>query len=152
MMISTSCTYGIQAAIFLAGMEQRDEFVSTHAMGEALGLSPHFLAKVLQRLIAQGLVQSKRGPNGGVALARPAGEVSMKDIVLAIDGSEIFEECVLGLPGCGDQKPCPLHDEWGGRRSDLLTTFEETSIALLAEKSTRSGLSSLPDFMEEPSR
>ena len=149
-MISTSCAYGIQAALYLASAGRHRPFVSTHQMGEALGLSPHFLAKVLRRLAAEGLVRSKRGPNGGVALARPADEVSMKDLVLAIDGPALFQECVLGLPACGDQKPCPLHDAWEIRRFDLTEAFKKATVAHMAEQTASPNLPPLPDRRDVP--
>ena len=50
----------------------------------------------------------------------------------AIDGSHLFETCVLGLPGCGEQKPCPLHEQWSTVRTCVHTAFEETTLSEVA--------------------
>lgn len=130
MIFSKGCEYAMQATVFLAGSGKG--FLPVRRIGEELGVSPTFLANVLRALTKRGLLRSRRGPGGGVALAQPAEEISLKDIVLAIDGPGLFEECVLGLPGCGNREPCPLHEEWGPARSGLTAVFEETTVAALA--------------------
>lgn len=134
MLSSNGCEYAMQAAVFLAATDE-GRFVPVHRIGEALGVSPTFLAKVLHTLTERGLLRARRGPGGGVALGRPAQEITLKDIVLAIDGPALFEECVMGLPGCGDRAPCPLHEEWGPTRSGLTDAFESATVASLAEGS-----------------
>jgi Rrf2 family protein len=73
-------------------------------------------------------MSSLRGPHGGVALARPANQITLMDIVTAIDGSDLFTQCVLGLPGCGAEKPCPLHRAWAIERARLAKLFEGTTL------------------------
>lgn len=126
-MLSRSCEYGLVAAARLASMEE-DSYVPIHELCDGLELSHHYLTKVLQVLTREGIMKSMRGPNGGVALnCRPC-EVTLKDIVVAIDGPQLFETCVLGLPGCGEQKPCPLHEQWSTVRSCVHAAFEETTL------------------------
>lgn len=79
-------------------------------------------------------MESFRGPNGGVGLARPANQISLLDIIEAIDGSQIFTDCVLGLPGCGEQTPCPLHKPWAKRRDDLQQMFRRATLASLTQQ------------------
>lgn len=103
-------------------------------MSTKLGIPYPFLAKIMQTLIQHGLVESTRGPNGGVRLARPAAQITLREIVLALDGAAIFEACVLGLPGCGVEQPCPLHDQWAPARDRVRAMFEETTLADLAAR------------------
>ena len=136
MLLSNGCEYGLRAALYLASLEdnslEEENYVSIRQISEALDISPSFLTKVLQQLTKAGLMQSLRGPKGGVAMARPAGEILIKDLVVAIDGPALFRECVLGLPGCGEEKPCPLHDSWASERGRLERLFERMSLADLA--------------------
>lgn len=129
-MLSRSCTYGLQAALFLASREDA-AYVPIQRISERLGLSFYFLTKVLQHLSHDGLLRSLRGPNGGVALTRSPDRITLKEVIVAIDGPELFEGCVLGLPGCGEQKPCPLHAAWSEVRGCLGVVFEETTLAAL---------------------
>ncbi|RMH60761.1 MAG: Rrf2 family transcriptional regulator [Bacteroidetes bacterium] len=135
-MLSRRCTYGLQAALFLASQE-RGAYIPIQRISECLGLSFHFLTKVLQHLTHHGLLRSLRGPHGGVALARPPGQITLKEIVVAIDGPDLFEACVLGLPGCGEQKPCPLHEDWKEVRGCLRNAFAGTTLAMLVAEPER---------------
>jgi len=91
-----------------------------------------------------------KGPKGGVALKRNPGEISLVDIVVAIDGMGLFTDCLLGLPGCGEQKPCPVHDEWAGIRANLFHTFRDKNLAETAQRIDELNLRfSLPEFADQ---
>jgi Rrf2 family protein len=130
-MWSASCTYGIQATLFLA-VRGAKGYVPIRQISDHLGVSFHFLTKVLQVLNHHGMLRSQRGPHGGVALARAADAISLRDLIVAIDGPGLFEDCVLGLPGCGNEKPCPLHDHWEDVRGCLRQHLTATTLAELA--------------------
>ena len=133
MVFSRSCEYGIRAVIYLASKEAGDEYQSIKTLSEELDISYHFLTKTLQKLTERGYLESYRGPRGGVRLAVAPENLNLKDVVVAIDGAEIFEECILGLPGCGEEKPCPIHDRWAEVRSRLEGQLVDYSLADLAE-------------------
>lgn len=135
MLLSKGCEYGLSAVLFLAARSE-DGYVPIRTISSRLDISYPFLAKVLQQLTRQGILTSMRGPNGGVALGRPAEQIALKEVVVAIDGPELFTECVLGLPDCGDDRPCPMHDEWGAVRDHLEALFGKLSVAEAAERST----------------
>lgn len=111
MILSKSCIYAIQAAIHVAA-EGGGSYVPINKIADRLDISFHFLTKVLQQFTSAGILISYRGPKGGVALAQPADKISLYDLIAAIDGTDIFTECMLGLPGCGHAEPCPAHDHW----------------------------------------
>lgn len=131
MLLSKSCVYGLRATIFLALHTDR-EYVPISEISEKLQISFHFLTKILQTLTQKGLLMSYRGPNGGVTLAKPAQDIIIYDIVTAIDGDTIFTGCILSLPGCGNQTPCPMHDSWALVRNKIRSLFMTTSLAELA--------------------
>ncbi|MDR8393185.1 Rrf2 family transcriptional regulator [Aliifodinibius sp. S!AR15-10] len=133
MLLSKSCVYGLRAALYLAA-GNNGEYVSIGKMSERLDISFHFLTKILQQLTAADLMESHKGPNGGVKLAKPGSEISLIEVVIAIDGAELFTECALGLPGCGVEKPCPLHDTWAETRDSIREMLENTTLTHLAEK------------------
>lgn len=131
-MLSKSCEYGLRAMLYLASHDHTG-YVSIGTISEDLDISFPFLTKILQKLNDAGLLTSQRGPKGGVALTTSADEVTLYDIVVAIDGDELFEECVLGLPGCGEARPCPLHDHWAEERDRVEQLFRNTSLAKLPD-------------------
>lgn len=115
-LLSKSCVYGVRAVLYVAGRPMGERYVSISEIAEQLGLSFHFLTKILQGLTERGILVSYRGPRGGVALGRPASRITLLDIVEALDGPEMFRSCILGLAECGARKPCPLHREWARQR------------------------------------
>lgn len=133
MLLSKSCVYGLRATLYLAAIGD-EEYISIGKISEDLDISRHFLTKILQELTAEELLESYKGPKGGVRLARGADDISLLEIVKAIEGPELFTECVLGLPGCGMQKPCPIHHEWMNYRNGLQEMLAGTSLKKVAEE------------------
>ena len=133
MLLSSSCVYGLRASLYLAANQDGD-YVSIREMSEKLEISFHFLTKTLQQLTAAGLMESQKGPKGGVRLTKKGSKISLFEIVEAIDGRELFTECALGLPGCGVEKPCPLHDKWAETRDNIREMLQETNLLELAGK------------------
>ena len=131
MILSKSCIYGLRASVYLAS-KKKDDFITIKNLSDDLNISFHFLTKVLQQLTKAEILESYKGPNGGVKLAKPAHSVTFLDVVLSIDGKYMLSECILGLPVCGELNPCPLHDEWHQLKENLRSmmaniTLEELS-------------------------
>ena len=132
MLLSRSCEYGLRASLYLASL-QEDGFTPIRAISDELDIEFHFLTKIFRQLTEAGLMHSQRGPRGGIALARSPDRITLLEIVVAIDGDDLFQECVLGLPGCGEQKPCPMHERWAVERERVKKMFTETTLATMAE-------------------
>jgi len=133
MILSKSCIYGIQATIHVAA-ETESGYVPINRISEQLNISFHFLTKVLQQFTQAGLLVSYRGPKGGVALAKPPSKISLYDLVAAIDGTNVFTECMLGLPGCGHAEPCPAHDHWVKVRQQFTDIAKGLTLEQLAAR------------------
>jgi Rrf2 family protein len=143
MLLSKSCEYGLRAMLYLSSRVESGEdgaagrgapgpvhaYVSLQTVSDDLSIGPSYLTKVCQQLNEAGLLTSKRGRGGGIALTRAPDAISLYEIVVAVDGDDLFEECVLGLPGCGEAEPCPLHDHWTEERERMRTTFQDTTLA-----------------------
>ena len=127
MLLSKSCEYGIRASLYVS-MHGGPEYVPIRVISADLDMSAHFLTKILQQLTKAGIMKSFKGPKGGVALARPAAGIRLMELVEAIDGPQLFQECMLGLPGCGERRPCPLHNRWMVERKRLAALFEATTL------------------------
>lgn len=141
MLLSKACIYAIRASLYIAAMhEQQRPFVPIREVSDKLNLSFHFLTKIFQQLTSAGLMKSYKGPNGGIAFTKKPAEIKLIEIVAAVDGLGLFHECVLGLPGCGKNKPCPLHDKWAYTREALQIMFSSTSLDELTSKGKRMNL------------
>ena len=86
-----------------------------------------------RRLARAGVLRSYRGRERGYALAHPAREISVKAIVEAIEGPDIFQRCVFWSDACSDSSPCILHHVWQTVRpvvTDLLASTTVEDLAL----------------------
>lgn len=139
MLLSKACIYGLKASLFLASRQKAD-YISIRKMSRELNISFHFLTKVLQQLTGSGLMESYKGPNGGIRLAKSGHKISLLEVIEAIDGKDLLTECALGLPGCGTEKPCPLHEGWATIREGIRDMLEETNLVELATKGKKMNL------------
>jgi Rrf2 family protein len=134
MLFSKSCEYAIQALLYLAHKEETGQPVLLREISDSLRIPHHFLNKVLQQLTRAGILVSLRGVSGGFSFARHAGEITMGDVVKAIDGDHFLGKCMLGFPGCADDNPCPVHDQWKQAKHIILDIMSTKSIAELSKE------------------
>ena len=121
---SKKCEYGMQAILYLAAQE-KGTLVSSDEISKALKIPREFISKILQSLRESGLIFSSKGKSGGFGLAKDPSRIKLIDVVAAIDGLDIFDNCVLGFPECSPNHPCPVHETWGVLRTqtyDMLNT------------------------------
>ncbi len=138
-LFSKPCQYAITAMTYLAA-RPADELLSIRDLSECSEVPQPFLSKIMSSLARHGLVTSRRGPNGGVALRGAPEDVLVGDIVDAIDGPLSNKSCVLGFDDCDDDAPCPLHDAWKSARSSLMSTLHRKTLAdLTTARRTRPG-------------
>ncbi len=133
-MISKAASYAIQSLSYLTTEGTDREYIPISEIAEKLGIPYYFLKKVLADLVTAGMLRSYRSAKGGVALASPPSEITLLDIISRVDGTETFEDCILGLPGCGDSKPCALHAAWAIQRARLLKMYSEADLASIASR------------------
>lgn len=124
---SKKCEIGIQAILYLA-TEGEKELFNAHQIAEKVKQPKEFVSKVLQTLTSSGIVGSKKGKNGGFFLNKSANKVRLIEIVEVIDGLDIFNNCVLGFPGCSSEEPCPVHDKWGMLRDEAYKMLSEETL------------------------
>ncbi len=92
-------------------------------------LPREFLAKIFRQLVQGGILTSAKGPGGGFALARPAHEISLLQVIEVVDGGHQMEGCVVGLARCNDHMPCPQHDLFKPIRQRLRAYLSTTTLA-----------------------
>ena len=106
--------------------------ILVETIADYTGIPRSYLSKLVHRLAKQGLVVARRGHHGGVVLAKPAGDITLEDLSVAIDGTAWRNRCLLGLLGCSEETPCVLHEYWGGMRADILARLSQVTLADMA--------------------
>lgn len=130
-MFSRSSEYAIRALTFIA-RQPAGKLTGAREISETEQIPMPFLWKILQNLARHKLVRSFKGAGGGYMLARPAHEIRVQDVLDANEDRSLGSGCVLGLPQCGDESPCPLHFSWKEIRARLTATLCDTTFADLA--------------------
>ena len=138
---SKKCELGLQAVLFLSAQNQTMRFNATEISGH-LKVPKEFVSKVLQLLTYKGIVGSQKGKNGGFFLAKKTVDIKLIDIVEAIDGLSIFNNCVLGFKNCRCDNPCPVHNKWGKLRDKTYKMLSEENLEQLLKK-TKSKIDSI---------
>jgi len=129
---SRQCEYALQAVLYLA-LKPQDELTSIRELTKKLEIPYHFVAKILQDLTKKGLLISHKGPSGGFGLKKSADEITILQIVEAIDGLSFMNNCVLGFPECSNDTPCAVHKQWGEIREVIHQMLASKSILEMAE-------------------
>lgn len=135
-MLSNSCKYGIRAVIYLAGKPRDNGKTGIKEICNDLDLPTPFMAKILQQLAKQKILNSSKGPHGGFSLMKDPKKITLLDIVRTIDGEEIFTNCVIQNVPCKctdkSKKECSLHDDFTKVRTELITMFSTRTVSDLA--------------------
>jgi Rrf2 family protein len=128
MQITRQADYAVRAMVYLAqlGPEQR---ASTSQIAQEKQIPPSFLAKIVSQLSVAGLLQTSRGARGGVALARSAEDISLLDVVEAIDGPILLNDCVAGNGSCSFGDSCPMKPVWCEAQKELVGRLDHTNFA-----------------------
>ncbi len=132
-MFSTSCHYGLQAMLYIAMYSSRDKNVGLTEIAENQEIPKHFLSKILQELVRHDLIESMKGPNGGFKLRLPAEEITLIQIIEAIDGLDVFTQCGIGFKKCSDDHPCPIHHEYKKVRNKVQELFTTKTLKELTK-------------------
>ncbi len=100
---------------------------------ECTGIPTPYLRKILFSLGKSGLIEAKRGYRGGFVLARSPGEITLLDVVRAVEHDEHVSECLLSLAGCSDETPCPIRAFWQKERARIEAELQSITVAQAAD-------------------
>ena len=133
MMFSTKAEYGVRVMAHLAKSDE-DGPISLGTIADAEGLPLAYLEHLVQRLRKADLVESHRGAHGGYTLARPAADISMADVVSALEGDIAPIECITpdadGVLTCAREgsEPCPTKLLWTRVQGSIVRTLNDMTL------------------------
>jgi Rrf2 family protein len=141
-MFSQTVEYALRAVVHLAS--QAPDSRTTDQIAEATRVPKAYLSKVLQALNRAGVVHSQRGLGGGMTLAKPADELTILEVVNAVEPIRRIKTCPLGLAAHG-VRLCPLHRRLDDALAHVEAAFGSTTLAeVLAEPSRSVPLCDFP--------
>jgi Rrf2 family transcriptional regulator, cysteine metabolism repressor len=136
-MFSTKAEYGVRVMAHLA-RRNGDQPISLGSIADAEGLPLAYLEHLVQRLRKAELVESRRGAHGGYSLARPAVEITMAEVVRALEGEIAPIECITADPagelvcireGEAGHDPCPTKLLWTRVQGSIVRTLNDMTLA-----------------------
>ena len=132
-MLSLTCKTAIKAVIYLASKFESGEKAGIKEIAEFIEASEHTVGKMLQSLVKENVINSVKGPNGGFYVTAKQKDQPIINIVEAIDGKEVFNQCGLGLSKCSSTHPCPIHNDYKVVRDLFEKMCREKKVSDLCE-------------------
>ncbi len=133
MKLSTRGRYATRALLDLA-LHQEEGPVILKDVAQRQEISVQYLEHLMNPLIAAGIVRSTRGPKGGVTLAKPPGEIKLREIIGLLEGSIAPVECVDNPGVCSRSSFCVTRDVWGEMKKAIEEILESTTVQDLVER------------------
>lgn len=132
MQLTRRAEYAIRAMVDLAANGESQPVMSKDIAARQ-GIPIKFLVQIIPDLKSAGLIYTVRGNGGGVYLSKRPEEVTLKQLVEAIEGPIALNQCLLGENGCARKSGCSIHEVWRTAQSQMLAVLESTTLARLTE-------------------
>jgi Rrf2 family protein len=131
MQVTRASDYAVRIMVELASLPHGDK-VQLNELVETTGVRGSFLSKVVQRLVHAGMVSSHRGTRGGFSLRVSGEEVSLLDVIEAIEGPTQMNICLGNGQGCERKSWCGAHPVWKKAQAAFIQELANVSISHLA--------------------
>ncbi|MBM4263646.1 MAG: Rrf2 family transcriptional regulator [Deltaproteobacteria bacterium] len=136
MKLGKESRYAIDGLLVLA-KKRSGTIMQLQDIADAAGALANFLAKTFQKLNRANIVTSSRGAVRGYALARQPNALKVKDIFVAVEGTDIFDRCLFWSDRCADESPCPMHFRCKPARRTIAGLMQRMTLADLAADNRR---------------
>lgn len=133
-MLGRTTEYAIRAMVFIYIRNQEGGRPSFKEIAKNIDSPEQFTGKVLQNLVRSNIVSSIKGKGGGFFFSTPSKQLTLYEIITAVEGDEYFSKCGFGLKQCDSLNPCPMHDDYSGIRQAFFQLTNKQTIQSLAEK------------------
>lgn len=109
--ITNQADYAMRAMLFLANCGTEEQ-VPSHVIADKMQISQMFLSRINSLLSMAGLIKTQRGAKGGVSLSKDASEITLLDIITAVDGPIVLRRCHVDPSSCERSDVCPMRIFW----------------------------------------
>lgn len=126
------------AILIMVELSRDGETLSAHSLAERVRVEAPTASKVLKLLSGSGLLESFRGPSGGYRVAREAGDISVAEVIAAIEGPIAMTECSIEEGLCSQEQNCDLRGNWQRISLAVADALQQVSLAEMASPARRS--------------
>ena len=125
------------AILIMVELTRDGEMLSAHALAERIHVEIPTASKVLKLLAGDGLLESYRGANGGYRVSRQAGEISVAEVIAAIEGRIAMTECSVEEGLCSQEDSCELRGNWQRISLAVAGALQEVSLTEMSTPMTK---------------
>jgi Rrf2 family protein len=133
-MFNKETEYALRALVYIQTQNITGRKPGIIEIAKEIEAPQFYTAKILHRIVKQGLLSSTKGKGGGFYFDDNKGEVSLKELITLTEGTKTFTGCGFGLKQCSCENPCPLHEQFASIRDSLNRLVSTETIQSLARK------------------
>jgi Rrf2 family protein len=133
-MFNKETEYALRGLVYIKLQNLKDRRPGTIEIAKEIGAPQFFTAKILQRLVRSGFVESAKGKGGGFFFDENKTDLPLIKLISATEGDRSFSGCGFGLKNCDENSPCPLHEKYAPIRDAINRLVSEETVQSLAEK------------------
>jgi len=122
------------AALIELASRGTGQWVKAEGLSKSIGEDPPFLMQIMNRMVQQGIVRSKRGRQGGFQIAVSPNRLSLAQVVSAVEGSNLTKRCLFSSDPCDGARSCVLAPSWHPIREMLLDFLNRETIQTVAKR------------------
>jgi len=131
MIINQTTTYALRVLLYMAS--KYPEMVAAREVVTQLLIPDKYVRRLMTKLSKARLIVSLQGRNGGYIFLKTPAEITLLEILNAMEDTTVLQRCILGFENCSDEHPCALHNQWTNHRKSLYQLFSSFSLSQLLQ-------------------
>ncbi len=135
-MFSKETEYALRGLVYIHRQNTMGMVPGIDEIAREIDAPRFFTAKILQRMVRQGFLRSKKGKGGGFYFDESMPDLPLKNIIMSTEGEKTLSGCAFGLDYCNPGNPCPLHQRYAPIREMMNRLMESETIQSLARQKT----------------
>jgi len=137
-MFNKETEYALRSLVYIQQQNYQKHRPGIDEIATEIEAPRPFTAKILQRLVKLGFVDSIKGKGGGFLFDQGKPDLPLKDLIIATEGGTLFTGCGFGMKYCSVENPCPLHEQYAPIRDSINKLVSDETIQSLALKTNYS--------------
>jgi Rrf2 family protein len=133
MLITRKADYAVRCVLYLS--KDPEQVASVNDIAKNMHIPKTFLAKILQLLMKAGIVESNRGIKGGFKLTKSPGDISLYDVVVAVEGPIATNMCAVDKKVCRLSNSCVVHPIWVDLKKEIEERMKKENFLRLLKRS-----------------
>jgi Rrf2 family protein len=133
-MFNKETEYALRGLVYIQSQNIKGRRPGTTEIAREIEAPHFFTAKILQRMVKYGFVQSLKGKGGGFYFDKDKPDLSIRELLSATEGKKILSDCGFGLKHCDADNPCPLHEQYAPIREAINELVSNETILSLAKQ------------------